>query len=104
MKLFIKSLTDLPSGTGADYNLDILPLEIKTKIDNFVFDDDKKRTAIAWTVILEEYLINHKLENFKLYYNEYKKPYIKEFYFNISHHESIIVVIITLRYFARSNF
>ena len=86
MKLIIKELSvtnDL-----------ILPAIIKDKIDKYVFDIDKKRCKLGWSIILSEFLLSNTIDNFNVYYNCYNKPYIKQFYFNISHHDNIVAVII----------
>lgn len=41
-------------------------------------------------VVLEKYHLD--IEQLELSYNEYNKPYFKEFYFNISHTDDLIVV------------
>lgn len=41
-------------------------------------------------VVLEKYHLD--IEKLKLLYNEYNKPYFKEFCFNISHSDNLIVV------------
>ena len=53
-----------------------------------------KRSYLAWLLlkemVLEEY--NLDIDKLTLYYNEYNKPYFKEFCFNISHSKDLVAV------------
>ena len=57
-------------------------------------EDSLKKSYYAWLLlkemVLEEY--NLDIDQLTLYYNEFNKPYFKEFCFNISHSKDLIVV------------
>ena len=74
-------------------NINPVRKEYLLKLNN----DSLKRSYYAWILlkemVLKEYNLN--IDKLNLYYNEYKKPYFKEFNFNISHSNNLIAVAIS---------
>ena len=74
-------------------NINPVRKEYLLKLNN----DSLKRSYYAWILLKEMVLKEYNLDidKLNLYYNEYKKPYFKEFNFNISHSNNLIAVAIS---------
>lgn len=75
------------------YNVS-LPRLIELKIEKFMQDIDKKRSRIAWSIVVLRYIRETETSevDIPITYNDYGKPLIDNFHFNISHHGDYIVV------------
>ncbi len=77
---------------NVNINKELLKQKFKNRIeesDRFLNDKDKK-SSLGVAYLLDKYL---KISEDDIYYNEFKKPYTKNIFFNVSHSGNYVALV-----------
>ena len=86
-KVYIKKLKDIIVNNELN--------DVVSYTDETMKETSLKAWSFLYEILLDSY--NIKLSKDQLFYNEYKKPYLKDnpLYFNISHSNQLIAIIVS---------
>lgn len=72
-----------------------LSYPIITRCDRYKVEEKRKQSVIGYYLLKQYLLKDFKIELYDVSINEYGKPFIDEIYFNISHSNNMIAIIIS---------
>lgn len=87
MKIYVKDIRDCN-----DYIPDGIFINEINKYENAKL---KEESYAAWSTLYTILKKEYQVSDFNIRYNQYQKPYIKDLYFNISHSNKMIAIIIS---------
>lgn len=87
MKIYVKDIRDCN-----DYIPDGI---FRKEINKYENSKLKEENYAAWSTLYAILKNEYQVSDFNVRYNQYQKPYIKDLYFNISHSNKMIAIIIS---------